>query len=783
MINQCHGFPAGMIQVALLLILGASVAGGADHPLDTVTKRLPAVSSVTQVTEVDGEVLILTADPQGMIFREEPGGRFAEVETGLPGVSRLHRLGGTWCGLAVGKVWRSTGWPVWEEVTSPGPEPIVELRVLNGEIWGWTWGGLRWDNGSATRFDPKLYRTADVREWSEVVVTPDPAAAARSFSDMAWAAGGYVLTGDAYQQVDGVFRHAGGLWSSVDGESWQRETEVDGRYTSVTFGGGSWLAGGSGQTFAVSTDGTTWTKREHSFVSHWIGNESGSSPQYSPLLDVGWLPSGYHALVSLLGRRSVVVSEDGFHWSTGAGLESGDVPEEARLTTVGGKVWLWGGDGTVWSSGDWRWGAERILPEEPSDWRALAASPERAVVLGDDGRAGWSADGAAWNFVPLPGRGAIPVAAVWAADRGEFLAVGTSGSPEAMQIWRSEDGEAWGGRTSFGGTPVGLVRGAGNYVVAMADGWIQYSTDGLTWKQAAVDASPEMPWPSQGDPLQALAYDGETFVALELRGGLVVSTDGVSWTSRAGPEEFVQDVKATLCGANGFWLYGANWTPYFSDDLVNWRRSSTGVSSEAWIHAFGEFVGVGLVSTTDGVAWSGRGAAPGAKDLALFQNTVVLAGENGAIYQTAPWIDFVAAWRAEHFSLAQLADPAVSGDDRDPDRDGLPNLLEYACGLDPWAADAREAMVHSDRYYVPQGTERVRYLAFEFPIWESSPGVSAWVEHSTDLRTWSRTGLGSSRVFNKLINGREVWRRELQVGGGGGFLRMRAERATIPLIP
>jgi hypothetical protein len=170
----------------------------------------------------------------------------------------------------------------------------------------------------------------------------------------------------------------------------------------------------------------------------------------------------------------------------------------------------------------------------------------------------------------------------------------------------------------------------------------------------------------------------------------------------------------------------------------------------------------------------------------LFRNTVVLAGDNGAIYQTAPWIDFVAAWQAEHFSPAQLADPGVSGDGRDPDHDGLPNLLEYACGLDPLSPDAREAIVRSDRYYVPQ-TDRVRYLALEFPVWDSSPGVRVWAEHSSDLRTWSRTGLGSSRVFGtsgfKKVNGREVWTRELEVDGPGGFLRLHAGRATIPPSP
>lgn len=41
------------------------------------------------------------------------------------------------------------------------------------------------------------------------------------------------------------------------------------------------------------------------------------------------------------------------------------------------------------------------------------------------------------------------------------------------------------------------------------------------------------------------------------------------------------------------------------------------------------------------------------------------------------------AWRALHFSPAQLADPAVSGYLADPDRDGRTNLEEYSGGSDP----------------------------------------------------------------------------------------------------
>lgn len=41
------------------------------------------------------------------------------------------------------------------------------------------------------------------------------------------------------------------------------------------------------------------------------------------------------------------------------------------------------------------------------------------------------------------------------------------------------------------------------------------------------------------------------------------------------------------------------------------------------------------------------------------------------------------AWRFTRFSEAERANPAISGFEADPERDGLPNLLEYALGGDP----------------------------------------------------------------------------------------------------
>jgi hypothetical protein len=45
-------------------------------------------------------------------------------------------------------------------------------------------------------------------------------------------------------------------------------------------------------------------------------------------------------------------------------------------------------------------------------------------------------------------------------------------------------------------------------------------------------------------------------------------------------------------------------------------------------------------------------------------------------------------WRFGSFSASERANPAISGDVADPDKDGSPNLVEYAFGTDPMRANA-----------------------------------------------------------------------------------------------
>jgi len=110
-----------------------------------------------------------------------------------------------------------------------------------------------------------------------------------------------------------------------------------------------------------------------------------------------------------------------------------------------------------------------------------------------------------------------------------------------------------------------------------------------------------------------------------------------------------------------------------------------------------------------------------------------------------------AAWSGALFTAAELTDPTVSGPAADPDHDGIPNLLEYAFGLDPKQAD-RSGL----RRWAPRPTAAVNeYLTISYAQLTQSNDLTYTVQASTDMVTWnaiapvvvSTIAIGSTRTL------------------------------------
>ncbi len=93
-------------------------------------------------------------------------------------------------------------------------------------------------------------------------------------------------------------------------------------------------------------------------------------------------------------------------------------------------------------------------------------------------------------------------------------------------------------------------------------------------------------------------------------------------------------------------------------------------------------------------------------------------------------------WQSSKFNTGELADPAISGANADPDGDGRQNLIEYAYGLEPFASDQDESTVAVG----PNGLtltypEVVAATDILYHLMESSRDLNHWVTPNTTTRT------------------------------------------------
>jgi|GEM_PF-1233905 len=129
----------------------------------------------------------------------------------------------------------------------------------------------------------------------------------------------------------------------------------------------------------------------------------------------------------------------------------------------------------------------------------------------------------------------------------------------------------------------------------------------------------------------------------------------------------------------------------------------------------------------------------------------------------------IGTWFGSNFTAAELANPAISGPDADPDQDGFSNLLEYALGLNPKLPE------RSNKLPALAGADASAWTyTYTRPILRSAASYS--VEVSTDLVTWNAAGVAHTLVAN--TDATETWQATYPRGADSKvFFRLKISSA------
>ena len=125
-------------------------------------------------------------------------------------------------------------------------------------------------------------------------------------------------------------------------------------------------------------------------------------------------------------------------------------------------------------------------------------------------------------------------------------------------------------------------------------------------------------------------------------------------------------------------------------------------------------------------------------------------------------------WAASQFTAAELANPAISGDAAEPNRDGIPNLLKYALN---------SGRTVSDRSVLPRVTVEGGYLTLTYAQNSAATDLTFIVEVSPDLINWSS---GAAYTTSPAVVGSDAQTQTVKVSdltpaspGNERFIRLR----------
>ena len=210
----------------------------------------------------------------------------------------------------------------------------------------------------------------------------------------------------------------------------------------------------------------------------------------------------------------------------------------------------------------------------------------------------------------------------------------------------------------------------------------------------------------------SLDNDANTATGFNIYGLNQIGAD-VSWQNDF---PFAQDA-ATFNRGAVFTNGAAGISPYFSNTTVQEYRIARNATYSI---GGGPAQAVFPNNTIKLASWSDHGSAA---EFAGAVNYAFQSNPNDAAYES---------WRAGKFTAPELEDSLVSGDDADPDHDGVANLLEFALGLEPKTSDADGL---PDAAIMTVGLDR--FLSFTYRRRPPADGMIYTPQTSSDLAAWN----------------------------------------------
>ena len=200
------------------------------------------------------------------------------------------------------------------------------------------------------------------------------------------------------------------------------------------------------------------------------------------------------------------------------------------------------------------------------------------IAVGDAAALYKSTDGINWTAITTgPASAAVDFRAAKYA-LAKFFAAGSAG-----QIYYSADMATWTRATTTNTTaPLNALATNGATVVAVGDnGTIRYSTDGITW-----NAPTSVPTSISATKLNGVTYSASgLWIAVGANGTLLTSSDALTWTAQTNITPAItaslNDIAAQYSALTGTYAYvavGASGTVTKSNDGVTWTSANVGTA-------------------------------------------------------------------------------------------------------------------------------------------------------------------------------------------------------------